>query len=145
MFNTKVFGKMKDGAFFINTSRGGVVDETALLEALKTEKLSGAAVDVLTSEPMSSTSVAAIGLDVLVGEFERVLLSAEPRCPVVAQGCAQIYGERGLCQEAPTALTVDLCPPAPPTAGEGRAWPQAGSVSSGSTSTIVGSPTAGTT
>ncbi len=54
MFNEITFGKCKKGAFFINTSRGGVVDENALLNALIKGQLSGAAVDVLKSEPMSS-------------------------------------------------------------------------------------------
>lgn len=53
MFNEAAFNKCKDGAFFINTARGGVVDETALFNALKSGKLSGAAVDVLKHEPMS--------------------------------------------------------------------------------------------
>ena len=52
IFNAEVFAKMKDGAYFINTARGGVVDEDALLDALSSEKLSGAAIDVLTKEPM---------------------------------------------------------------------------------------------
>ena len=53
MMNKEAFSKCKDGAFFINTARGGVVDEFALAEALDSGKLSGAAVDVLKSEPMS--------------------------------------------------------------------------------------------
>lgn len=54
LMNKSAFSKMKDGAFFINTSRGGTVDELALAEALNTDKLSGAAVDVLKSEPMAA-------------------------------------------------------------------------------------------
>ena len=54
LMNSEAFSKCKDGAFFINTSRGGVVDEFAIFDALKSGKLSGAAVDVLKSEPMSS-------------------------------------------------------------------------------------------
>lgn len=53
LMNKEAFSKMKDGAYFINTSRGGTVDEEALLEALKSGKLSGAAVDVIKTEPMS--------------------------------------------------------------------------------------------
>lgn len=57
MMNEETFNKMKDGAFFINTSRGGTVDEDALYNALRTGKLSGAAVDVLKREPMSRESL----------------------------------------------------------------------------------------
>lgn len=53
MFDEKMFSKMKDGAYFINASRGGVIVESALKEALLSGKLSGAAIDVLTVEPMS--------------------------------------------------------------------------------------------
>ena len=52
LMNENTFNICKNGAFFINTSRGGTVNEYALLSALESGKLSGAAVDVLTSEPM---------------------------------------------------------------------------------------------
>lgn len=52
LFGADAFAKMKKGAYFINTARGGVIDESALLDALSSEKLSGAAIDVLTKEPM---------------------------------------------------------------------------------------------
>ena len=45
------FGLMKPSAYFINTSRGGVVDQSALAEALRTRQIAGAALDVLEREP----------------------------------------------------------------------------------------------
>lgn len=54
MFDADAFAAMKDGAVFINTSRGGVLDEAALRAALEAGKPAAAAVDVLTTEPMSA-------------------------------------------------------------------------------------------
>lgn len=53
MFNKETFSKMKDGAIFINTARGGVIVEEDLVEALESGKLSFAGIDVLETEPMA--------------------------------------------------------------------------------------------
>ncbi len=53
MFNEETFRKMKDGAIFINTARGGVMDEAALKIALESGKLSYAGIDTLEQEPMA--------------------------------------------------------------------------------------------
>lgn len=51
VLSEKEFEKMKDGVRIINTARGGVVDETALIEALDSGKVSFAALDVFVNEP----------------------------------------------------------------------------------------------
>lgn len=51
MANAEFFSKMKNTAYFINTSRGATVDEDALKDALINNKIAGAGLDVLLSEP----------------------------------------------------------------------------------------------
>lgn len=51
MFNKESFGKIKKGAYLINTARGPIVDEHDLVEALKSGGLKGAALDVFDNEP----------------------------------------------------------------------------------------------
>ncbi|RLI21093.1 3-phosphoglycerate dehydrogenase [Candidatus Bathyarchaeota archaeon] len=57
MIGEKEIQLMKDGAFIINTSRGAIIDEKALLNALKSGKLKGAALDVYETEPPKDYSL----------------------------------------------------------------------------------------
>ena len=50
IFNADTFSKMKQGAVLVNTSRGDLIDETALLEALESGRLSAFGADVLHNE-----------------------------------------------------------------------------------------------
>ena len=51
MIGARELGLMKDGAVLVNASRGGIVDESALAERLRSGALGGAAVDVYSTEP----------------------------------------------------------------------------------------------
>ena len=51
LIGTAEFARMKPGALLINTARGGLVDEAALLEALRSKRIGGAGFDVLEKEP----------------------------------------------------------------------------------------------
>src|SRR6185295_8295083 len=51
LVNAKRFRQMKPSAFLINTSRGPLVDEAALADALNCDRIAGAGLDVLSSEP----------------------------------------------------------------------------------------------
>ena len=52
MFNENVFNNMKRDSYFINMSRGGLVKNSALIDALKQKKIRGAGLDVATPEPL---------------------------------------------------------------------------------------------
>jgi D-2-hydroxyacid dehydrogenase (NADP+) len=52
LIDAKVFAAMKPTAYLVNVARGGVVDDDALVEALRARRLAGAALDVFNEEPL---------------------------------------------------------------------------------------------
>lgn len=56
LIGVDTFAAMKEGAYFINTGRGKIVDEDALVAALESGRLSGAALDVFATEPLPPES-----------------------------------------------------------------------------------------
>jgi D-3-phosphoglycerate dehydrogenase len=105
MFNREAFQKMKPGAVLINTARGPLVDEDALVDALEAGELAGAALDVLEHEPPAAGSRLLCRTDVILTphtgfyseesmidlqtkaaeEVRRVLQGEMPRNPVNPQ------------------------------------------------------------
>ena len=60
VFDARAFAQMKVSSIFVNTSRGGLVDESALIEALETGKIWGAGLDVLDPEPHTARQSPAV-------------------------------------------------------------------------------------
>jgi len=67
LIGRRELGLMKPNAYLLNTARGGIVDEDALYEALKADRIAGAALDCFAKEPVTSPSRFA--------EFDNVLLA----------------------------------------------------------------------
>ena len=68
IINEEAMAKMKDGVFIINCARGGTIDEKALYKAIKSGKVSGAALDVWEKEPVDlESSKKLLELDQVIG------------------------------------------------------------------------------
>ncbi len=65
MIGAEQFGKMKNGVRIVNCARGGIVDESALYEALTSGKVAGAALDVFAEEPPTDWKL--LKLDNVIG------------------------------------------------------------------------------
>lgn len=79
MVDREAIGLMKPECVFVNVGRGGVVDETALIEALREERIAGAALDVFRDEPLPPESPLWDLSNVLLSPHTAALAESENR------------------------------------------------------------------
>jgi D-3-phosphoglycerate dehydrogenase len=91
MMNANTFGRMKKGAIFITTARGGIHDEAALAEALRSGHLAGAGIDVWDQEP-PPLDHPLLAMDNVYATFHTAGVTHEGRGNVAAIGAEQIAG-----------------------------------------------------
>lgn len=100
MIDRAALGRMKKGAVLINTARGGLVDQTALYDALRSGHLGGAGIDVFTDEPVARDDPM-LGLENVVltphiawlttGTFDRSFRLAAENCCRLAAGTPLLH------------------------------------------------------
>lgn len=93
LIGAREFALMKPTAYFINTSRGPVVQEDALIDTMRNKCIAGAAIDVFEEEPLSP--------DNPLLKMDNVILAPHAICHT--DECMRILGERAF------QATVDLC------------------------------------
>jgi D-3-phosphoglycerate dehydrogenase / 2-oxoglutarate reductase len=105
-FGSKEFATMKPGAWFINTSRGELVDEQALLTALRSSRLAGAAVDVLCAE--NSGGMAGHPLVAYARDHDNLIITPHiGGCTVESLEKTELFLAQKLCCESRFTSTSD--------------------------------------
>ena len=99
IFGEETFGRMKDGVFIVNTARGGLIDESALIVAIGSGKIAGAALDVLEVESsITPLRAALVNHPKVIVTAHTAWLSDEARTALQARAIAQVLacldGER---------------------------------------------------
>lgn len=90
LFNEETLGRCKTGVRIINCARGGIVDEVALLEALESGKVGGAALDVYSTEPPPESLQALIRHDRVVATPHIAASTDEAQTKVAKQITEQV-------------------------------------------------------
>ena len=92
MINAERLALMKPEAYIVNTARGGLIDEAALIEALRNHRIAGACLDVMATEPLPDGSP--------LRELDNVLLT--PHCAGVSDKAVSLMLDR--CVESVLAI-----------------------------------------
>jgi D-3-phosphoglycerate dehydrogenase len=91
LFGAAAFAKMKQSAFIVNTARGGLIDESALLAALDSGKIFGAGLDAIESETaVTPTRTALVNHPRIIVTAHTAWVSVEARAALQARAVAQV-------------------------------------------------------
>ena len=91
MIDARAFARMKQGALFVTTARGGIHDEAALFDALQSGHLAGAGLDVWEKEP-PSLQHPLLTLENVIATYHTAGVTFESRRAVAAEGAEQVIG-----------------------------------------------------
>jgi D-3-phosphoglycerate dehydrogenase len=95
LFGEAAFAKIKRTAFLINTARGGLIDEAALIAALDAETIAGAGLDVVESETaITPVRMALVNHPKIVVTAHTAWLSEEARASLQAKAVAQVVNSK---------------------------------------------------
>ncbi|MDI6799913.1 MAG: phosphoglycerate dehydrogenase [Actinomycetota bacterium] len=121
LIGKKEFAMMKDGVRIINTSRGGIVDEQALADAIKDGKVAGAGIDVFTEEPYTKGPLLELDSVIVTPHIAASTIEAQDKAGVIVaeQVIAALKGDfvsNAVNVAAVAPETVDILKPFLPLA-----------------------------
>lgn len=91
LINAKSLGIMKNGVRIINVARGGIIDEKALSDAIKTGKVAGAALDVFETEPPGDAEIITLDSVIVTPHLGASTVEAQQNVAVtVAKQCIEV-------------------------------------------------------
>lgn len=99
LINKESFAMMKPTSCVINTSRGGIIDEHALYEALRAKKIAGAALDVMAKEPPAESPLLELDNIILSPHIAGLTEEAQIRTSVLVarEVCKVLAGQASIC------------------------------------------------
>ena len=107
LIDSKAIAQMKPGVRIVNCARGGIIDEAALAEALKTGKVAGAAMDVFEQEPIANSPLLALNNFICTPHIGAASEEAQDNVAVEIAQQVVDYLQKGLIRNAVNAPSMD--------------------------------------
>ena len=103
LIDADALGRLPDGAVLVNTSRGGIVDEVALVAALRSGRLAAAGLDVFDDEPLPADDPLTTAPNVVLAPHVAWLTvpSLERHCRIAIENCRRLHDGVPLLHEVP--------------------------------------------